>query len=177
MKRCNECNKLADNGDKRCQYCGAPFEYDPWVNPFSETRIFLGLLAISLLVLIVYNAIPLKLPDPTECSQTSVKRFRKIAEQYYQESKNVLRAEIISTTELSELMAYKNEAEEIPVHPCLAPAKTYLVDYLNEVYYMTLYSSWGSFQASTSSMNEAAHIWDILNAELDRVEVCAPNCP
>jgi hypothetical protein len=177
MKRCTECKKLQDNGNKRCQKCGAPFEYDPRVTPFSETRIFLAVVVIALASLIVYNNIPLKLPDPTECSRTSYRRFKRLAENYYKETKNVLRQEVIFTTELSELRAERNKAEDIPVPPCLEPAKANLVGYLDQVYFIGVYSVWGAYQGAAYSTERAGQYWESLNANLDAVKECLPDCP
>jgi len=177
MKRCEVCNKLADNGTKYCQKCGTAFKYDPKVTPFSETRIILGVLILAIVGLVISNAIPQPLPDPTQCSRTSYRRFRNIANDYYRESKNVLRAEMIMTRELSELRILKNEAEALPVPACLEPAKTALVEYLDDFYYIALFSVWGSFRASGAKMESAAGHWESLNAHLDLIDACAPNCP
>jgi hypothetical protein len=177
MKRCKECNKLADNGAKRCQRCGTEFEYKRWRMLFSETRIILGILVIALVGWIVYNAVPLPLPDPTQCSETSVKRFERVANNYFTETRNILRSEILFTRELSMLRSYKNEAESIPVHPCLEPAKAELVEYLDDVYFIGLYSSWGAYQAAAYKTESAGAYWDSFNSELDAVKGCLPNCP
>jgi hypothetical protein len=177
MKRCKECNKLADNGDKRCLRCGAPFEYDPRVTPFSETKISLALLTIIVVALIVSNAIPLTLPDPTECSRTSYRRFKRIAEDYYSKTKNVMRQEMITTSELSELMGYKREAQAMPVPPCLEPAKANLVEYLDDAYYTVLYVAWGYYQGAAFKTESAGAYWHALNTDLAQVKDCLPNCP
>lgn len=177
MKRCKECNKLADNGTKRCQRCGTLFEYDPKVTPFSETKIILGILTIALVSLIVYTSIPLKLPDPNECSHTSYTRFKRIAEDYYQETKLLLRQEVIFTSELSSLRSLKNEVESIPVPTCLEPAKADLVDYLDQVYYIGVYSVWGYYQGAAYSTEEAGLYWEAFNNHLSEVKECLPNCP
>jgi hypothetical protein len=177
MKRCKECNRLADNGTKRCQQCGTLFEYDPRVTPFSETKIFLGILMIAVIVLIVSNSIPLKLPETDECSRTNLNRFKRIAENYYKETKNVLRQEVIFTSELSQLRSYKNEADAIPVPSCLEPAKDNLVNYLDQVYYIGVYSVWGYYQGSAFSTEKAGIYWEAFNENLAEVEDCLPNCP
>lgn len=177
MKRCKVCQKLADNGAKYCQKCGTEFEYDPKVTPFSESKILLGILMIALVSLIVFTSIPLKFPDPTECSRTSVNRFKRIAENYFQETKNVLRHEVIFTRELSALSVAKNEAGDIPVPACLEPAKSDLVSYLNEVYYIALYSKWGYYQGAATSTQNAGVYWDSMNNHLSEVKSCLPNCP
>jgi hypothetical protein len=177
MKRCNVCQKLADNGAKRCQFCGTQFEYDPRVTPFSETKIILGLLTIILVGLLISNALPLKLPDPAVCSREGHARYKKIANQYYRESKNILRAELITSKQLSELMSYKNDVEDIPVPTCLEPAKTELAAYLNDFYYIALYRTWGNYPAATAKIQSAAQHWDALNKHLDQVKTCLPNCP
>lgn len=177
MKRCPQCNKLTDNGAKYCQRCGTEFDYDRWRMFFSETRIFLIILILSLLGLAIYNAIPLLPPDPAECSQTSLNRFERIVNDYYKETRNILRSEILFSRELSMLRAYKNEAESIPVHPCLEPAKVDLVEYLDDVYFIGLFSSWGAYQAAAERTERAGYYWDSLNANLDELEACMPNCP
>ena len=177
MKQCEVCQKWADNGDKRCQNCGSPFKYDPRVNPFSETRIFLAILLIAVVGLIVSNAIPQQLPDPTECSRTNVRRFSKIADRYFKKTRNVLRSDMITSRELSKLISYKYEAEDIPVPVCLEPAKTELITYLGDVYYIALFSVWGDFQGATDRTESAGIRWDAFNAHLDGVKACLPNCP
>ncbi len=177
MKRCNVCQKLTDNGAKRCQKCGTAFEYDSKVTPFSETKIILSILMIALVSLVVFNSIPLKPPDPTECSRTSVNRFKRISENYFKETKNMLRQEVIFTSELSALRVAKNEAEDIPVPACLEPAKSDLVNYLDQVYYIAVYSVWGYYQGSAISTQKAGVYWDALNTHLTEVKTCLPNCP
>ena len=177
MKRCKVCQKLADNGSKFCPKCGTAFEYDPKVTPFSETKIFLAILMIALVSLIVFKSIPLKFPDPTECSRTSVNRFKRIAENYFNETKNVLRQEVIFTKELSALSVAKNEAGDIPVPACLEPAKSDLVNYLHQVYYIGLYSKWGYYQGAAASTQKAGVYWDSMNNHLTEVKDCLPNCP
>lgn len=174
MKRCQECNKLADSGDKRCQYCGTPFEH---ATPYSEINLIFGILLIAMVGLIIWNAIPLTPPNPAECSATSVRRYQKIADEYYKDSKNVLREEMITSRQLSELASYKYEARDMPLPACLEPARGELVAYLGDVYYIALYSVWGSFQESSASMQSAAAHWDAFNARLDEVRNCLPTCP
>jgi len=174
MKRCTECRKLADSGDKRCQYCGTPFEY---VTPYSEINLIFGVILIVVVGLMISNAIPLKLPDPSECSRTSYSRFRKIVNTTYKETKNILREEMLTSRQLSELMVYKYDAQDIAVPPCLEPAKEEFVQYLSDFYYIALYSVWGDFRASTAKMQSADEHWDALNAHLDAVKECVPNCP
>lgn len=177
MKRCKVCNKLADNGNKICQHCGTPFEYDPKVTPFSERRILLAIVIIALVSWIVYNNISLKYPDPTECSKTSYNRFKRIAKNYYKETKNILEKELLFTSELSTLSSYKNEAESIPVPICLEPAKEDLVNYLNQVYYIGVYSMWGAYQGAAYKTEKAGLYWEAFNAHLAEVKECLPNCP
>lgn len=177
MKRCDVCNKLADNGAKRCQKCGTEFPYDPRVTPLSETRIILGLLVLALVGWIIYNNIPLTPPDPTECSRTSVDRFERIAENYFKESRNVLRKELLLTSELSKLRSFMNEAESIPVHPCLEPAKSDLVNYLEEVYFTGVYSVRFAYQGAAYRTEQAGYYWDAFNGKIDELKECAPDCP
>ena len=155
MKRCEVCKKLTDNGTRFCRRCGSPFEYDPKKSPFSETRIILSIVLIALVGWIIYTAIPLPLPNPSECSRTSYNRFNRIAEQYFRDSKNVLRSEVLFTSELSELRAYRNDAEDIAVPPCLESAKSDLVNYLDKVFYIGLYSMWGAYQAAAANTESA----------------------
>jgi len=84
---------------------------------------------------------------------------------------------MIMTRELSELRILKNEAEALPVPACLEPAKTALAEYLDDFYYIALFSVWGSFRASGAKMESAAGHWESLNAHLDLIDACAPNCP
>jgi len=177
MKRCEVCNKLADNGNNRCQHCGTPFEYDSRVTPFSETRIILAIVMIALVSWIIYNAIPLKPPDPTKCSQTSYYRFKRIAKNYYKDSKNIFRQEVLFTSELSQLRSYKNDAESIPVPHCLEHAKADLVKYLDKVFYIGVYAVWGAYQSAADSTEKAGYYWEAFNAHLAEVKECLPNCP
>lgn len=177
MKHCNVCDKLADNGARRCQKCGSEFEYDPRVTPFSETRIILGVLLIALVGWIVYINAPLKLPDPAECSRTSVNRFERIAKNYYRETRNILRKELLLTRELSTLSIYKHEAEDMPVPVCLEPAKDDLVNFLNQVYFIGVYSARIAYQGAANRTTRAGEYWDAMNAHIDSVRECLPNCP
>ena len=177
MKRCEVCNKLADNGAKRCQKCGSEFEYDPRVTPFSETRIITAVLFIALAAWIISVNMPLLPPDPAECSRTSVNRFERIAEHYYRESRNILRKELLFTKELSVLRVYKNEAKTMPVPTCLEPAKDDLVNYLDQVYFVGAYSVRFAYQGAADRTQRAGEYWDSLNAHLDDLRECLPNCP
>ncbi|MEA3326635.1 MAG: hypothetical protein U9R53_04925 [Chloroflexota bacterium] len=177
MKRCEVCDKLTDNDTRFCRRCGTAFEYDPKVTPFSETRIILAILLISFVGWVIYSAIPLPLPDPIECSQTSYRRFNRIANQYYRDSKNVLRSEVLFTSELSELRSYRNDAEAIAVPPCLESAKADLVNYLDKVFYIGLYSMWGAYQAAAANTESAGIYWASFNNHMNEVKECLPNCP
>ena len=81
------------------------------------------------------------------------------------------------TRELSELMSYKYEAQSLPVPDCLEPAKTELVAYLNQVYYVARYSMWMDYQSAAVSTQRAGYHWEALNAHLEEVKACIPNCP
>jgi len=177
MKRCEVCDKLADNGAKRCQRCGTEFPYEPRKMLFSESRIILGLLILVLVGWLIYRSIPVPPPDPNECSMASVNSFEKIGEQYFRDSRNILRSEILYTQELSQLRAYKNEAEAIPVHPCLEPAKIELVNYLEDVYYIGFYSSRGAYQGAAYKTEQAGYYWESFNAQIDELKECLPDCP
>ena len=177
MKRCEVCNKLADNGAKRCHKCGTEFPYDPRKTPFSETKIFLGLLILAVVGWLIYRSIPVPPPDPNACSRASINSFQKIGEKFYRDSRNVLRSEILFTPELSQLRSYKNQAEDIPVHPCLEPAKADLVEYLDEVYYIGVYSSRGGYQGAAYRTAQAGYYWEAFNAKIDALKECTPNCP
>ncbi len=177
MKRCEVCNKLADNGAKRCQKCGTEFPYEPWKMLFSETRIILGIVVIALMSLIIYRSIPVQFPDPTECSLTSVRRFERIAKNYYKATKNILRQEVLFTSELSELRSYMNEADSIPVPPCLEPAKEDLVGYLEEVYFINVYALWGAYRGAASRTEQAGYYWNSFNTQIEELKECVPNCP
>jgi len=177
MKHCKVCDKLADNGAKYCEKCGSEFEYDPRVTPFSETKIILGILIIALVSWIIYTNIPLPLPDPTECSQTSVNRFERIANNYYRETRNILRKEVLFTTELSALSATKNEAKAMAVPACLEPAKSDLVNFLDQIYFVGVYSLRFAYQGAAYRTERAGEYWESLNTHLDEVRECLPNCP
>jgi hypothetical protein len=126
---------------------------------------------------LIYRSIPVPPPDPNQCSQASINSFEKIGEKYYRDSRNVLRSEILFTPELSQLRAFKNEAEDIPVHPCLEPAKADLVEYLDEVYYIGVYSARGGYQGAAYRTAQAGYYWEAFNAKIDELKECAPNCP
>ena len=176
MKRCQVCNKLTDNGAQRCPKCGSAFKYDPKVTPFSETRIFLAILAIAAVVLIVYSAIPVKLPDPQECSQTSVNRLRRIFNETYRQTKNTLKTEMITGVELSELMSLKLEAQDMPVPTCLEPAKTDMVEFLDDVYFTAMFSVRGAYMAATARVQSSAVHMENFYTHLKEVEACLPDC-
>ncbi len=177
MKRCEVCNKLADNGDRRCQKCGTEFKYDPRVTPFSESRIIFALLVIALVSWVVYNALPLKMPNPSECSRTSYRRFDRIANTYYGDTKRILRSDMLLSADLSELRAYRNKAEAVPVPVCLEPAKEDLISYLNEVYYIGVFSRWGAYRGAAYRTENAGIYWDAVVQHFAEVKDCLPDCP
>lgn len=177
MKRCEVCNKLADNGDKRCRHCGSPFEYDPKVTPFSETKIFLVLLTVVLIAFVVSKSLPLQPPDPSVCSRTSYTRFKKIVVQTHKDALNILAENYISSKMLSELMVYRKNAESLPVPACLEPAKVEYVEYAKSLYYTAVLSAWGGYGSATLWAESAANHLDNLNAHLEIVRECLPDCP
>jgi hypothetical protein len=176
MKRCKVCHKITDNGTKRCQKCGTAFEYDPRVTPFSETKIILAFLAITVVVLIIYNAIPPKLPDPTECSQTSVDRLRRIFKTNLRETKLILKSEMLTGFDLSELMSYKLAAEDLPVPSCLEPAKAEMVGFFEDVYFTAMFSVRGGYRAASDRVQRSAVHMESFYAHLEEIETCLPNC-
>lgn len=177
MKKCSVCKKWADNGDKRCRHCGTAFEYDPRKTPFSETKIILALIAIALLVFSITQSLPLKLPDPNVCSRTSYTRFRKIVIRSHTDIMNILAENYISSGQLSKIMQQKRFAESLDVPACLEPAKADFVNYLNTMYYISVMSAWGGYQSAAMTSDQASAYLASLNAHLDAVKACLPNCP
>jgi uncharacterized paraquat-inducible protein A len=101
MKRCTVCNRLTDNGDKRCPRCGSPFKYDPRKSPYSETKIALVILFLAAVGFIVARSIPVGLPDPSACSRTSYTRFKRIVARSHNEIMYILAENYISSKHLS----------------------------------------------------------------------------
>ncbi len=176
MKRCKVCNRLTDNGDKRCIKCGTPFEYDPKVSPYSETKIALIVLALALAALIVYRSLPVPLPDPTVCSRTSYQRFKRIVVLSHRDTLNILAENYISSKHLSEIMKNKRAAEELAVPACLEPAKASYVSYLNALYRTAVPSAWGAYEYAAMYAQSAAVYLEALQADLDAVKACLPDC-
>jgi hypothetical protein len=176
MKRCKVCNKLTDNGDKRCIKCGTPFEYDPKVSPFSETKIALVVLFLAAVGLIIARSLPLPLPDPSVCSRTSYVRFKRIVARTHNDIMYILAENYIPSRNLSEIMAKKNAAEAMAVPACLEPAKADYVNYLNALYYTAVPSAWGAYESATLYAENAAGYLDDLQADLDKVKACLPDC-
>jgi hypothetical protein len=177
VKRCKVCNRLTDNGDKRCPKCGTPFEYNPKVSPFSETRIALIILALALVAFIVYQALPVPLPDPTVCSRTSYNRFKRIVVRSHRDTLNILAENYISSKHLSEIMQNKRAAEELAVPACLEPARADYVNYLDALYRTAVPSAWGAYEYAAMYAQSAAAYLDALRADLDSVKACLPDCP
>ena len=177
MKRCEVCNQLTDNGDQRCPRCGSPFPYNPRVTPFSETKIILAVVLIALVAWRVYEALPLLPPDPAVCSQTSYNRFKKIVVHAHTDATNILAENYISSTNLSRIMALKREAEALPVPACLEPAKVDYVAYMDALYYSAVLSAWDGYESATLYVESAANYLNALNAHLDEVKACLPDCP
>jgi hypothetical protein len=176
MKRCKVCNKLTDNGDKRCPKCGSPFEFNPKVSPFSETKIPLVVLALAAVALIISRPIPLQLPDPAVCSRTSYNRFKNIVVRSHNQTLNILAENYISSRNLSEIMQYKREAQAMAVPACLETAKADFVNYLDALYYTAVPSAWEAYEYATMYAESAAKYLDLLRADLDKVKACLPNC-
>lgn len=176
MKRCKVCNKLTDNGDKRCPKCGSPFEFDPRKTPFSETRILLVVLALVVVGLVVSRSIPLQLPDPAVCSRTSYNRFKRIVVRSHNQTLNILAENYISSKNLSEIMQYKREAQAIAVPACLETAKADFVNYLDALYYTAVPSAWGAYEYATMYAESAARYLDLLTTDLNAVKACLPDC-
>lgn len=177
MKRCTVCSKLTDNGDQRCPNCGSPFPYNPRVSPFSETKIFLIVVLIALVAWRVYESLPLLPPDPAVCSQTSYNRFKKIVVHAHTDATNILAENYISSKHLSEIIQLKREAEALPVPTCLEPARSDFVNYLNALYYTAVMSAWDGYEYATLYAESAASYLKSLNANLDAVKACLPDCP
>ena len=177
MKRCKVCNRLTDNGDKHCPKCGSPFPYDPKVSPYSETKIALIVLVLALVAFIVYQALPVPLPDPTVCSRTSYNRFKRIVVQTHRDTLNILAENYISSKHLSEIMQNKRAAEEMAVPACLEQAKADYVDYLNALYWTAVPSAWGAYGYASMYAQSAATYLAALQADLDAVKACLPDCP
>ena len=177
MKRCTVCNRLTDNGDKRCPRCGSPFTYDPKVSPYSETKIALIVLALALVAFIVYRSLPVPLPDPTVCSRTSYNRFKRIVVLSHRDTLNILAENYISSKQLSEIMQNKRAAEALAVPACLEDAKANYVSYLNALYYTAVPSAWGAYEYAAMYAQSAAAYLDALRADLDAIKACLPDCP
>lgn len=177
MKRCKVCNRLTDNGDKRCPKCGSPYAYDPKVSPYSETRIALIVLALALVALIVYNSLLVPLPDPMVCSRTSYNRFKRIVVLSHRDTLNILAENYISSKHLSEIMINKRSAQALAVPVCLEKAKADYVSYLNALYYTAVPSAWGAYEYAAMYAQSAAAYLDTLQADLDEVKACLPDCP
>ena len=176
MKRCKVCNNLTDNGDKRCPKCGSPFKYDPKVSPYSETKIALVILFLAAVGFIVARSIPPQLPDPSVCSRTSYSRFKRIVTRSHNEIMYILAENYISSRNLSEIMLKKREAEALAVPACLEPAKEDFVNYLDALYYTAVPSAWGAYEYATLYAESAAGYLDALQADLDKVKACLPDC-
>lgn len=177
MKRCTECGRLTDNGDKRCPRCGSPFPYNIWNSIFSETRILVFLLLLGLIAWRVYEAQPLLPPDPDVCSRTSYNRFKKIVVHAHTEVTDILAENYISSSHLSEIVQLKRDAETLPVPACLEPAKADFVNYLDSLYYTAVMSAWDGYEYAALYAETAANYLQSLNAKMDAVKACLPNCP
>ncbi len=177
MKRCEVCHQLTDNGDQRCPRCGSPFPYNPRLSLFSETRIFLILLVLGLVAWRVYESLPLLPPDPAVCSQTSFNRFKKIVVRAHTDATNILAENYISSANLSKIMTLKREAEALPVPACLEAAKEDFVAYMEALYYSAVLSAWNGYESATLYVESAANYLNALNAHLDEVKACLPDCP
>lgn len=89
----------------------------------------------------------------------------------------VLAENYISSDHLSRVMAYKRDAQAMPVPECLETAKEEYVNYLDALYYTTVLSAWGAYDSATLRAESAARYLDSLNTKLDEVNACLPNCP
>lgn len=176
MKRCKVCNRLTDNGDKRCPKCGSPFAYDPKRSPYSETKIALIIVFLAAIGLIVARSLPVRLPDPTTCSRTSYTRFKRIVARSHNEIMYILAENYISSKHLSAIMINKRDAETLAVPACLEPAKADYVNYLNALYYTAVPSAWGAYEYAAMYAERAAAYLDALQADLDVVKACLPDC-
>jgi hypothetical protein len=176
MKRCKVCNRLTDNGDKRCPKCGTPFPYDPKVTPFSETRIALVVIALVLAGLFIYQSLPIPLPDPTVCSRTSYNRFKRIVVRSHRDTLNILAENYISSSHLSSIMKNKRASETIAVPACLEKAKKDYISYLDALYYTAVLSAWDGYEYAATTVESAAGYLDALQADLEEVKACLPEC-
>ena len=176
MKRCTVCNRLTDNGDKRCPRCGSPFKYDPRKSPYSETKIALVILFLAAIGLIVARSIPPQLPDPSVCSRTSYTRFKRIVARSHNEIMYILAENYISSKHLSAIIIKKQAAQALAVPACLEPAKEDYVNYLDALYYTAVPSAWGAYEYAALYAESAAGYLDLLQADLDEVKACLPDC-
>lgn len=176
MKRCKVCNKLTDNGDKRCPKCDSAFEYDPKVSPFSETKIGVAILVLALVGFFIVKSLPVPLPDPAECSRTSVSRFERIVARSHNEVMYILAENYISSKNLTEIMLMKRAAEAMAVPACLEPAKEDYIEYLKALYYTAVPSAWDAYEYAAMYAESAAGYLDALQADLKEVKACLPDC-
>jgi hypothetical protein len=176
MKRCEVCKKLTDNGDKHCPKCGSPFKYDPKVSPFSETKIGMAILFLVAVWFFIARSLPPQLPDPSVCSRTSYSRFNRIFINYHNEIMTILAENYISSKDLSEIIMKRKEAEAMPVPVCLESAKEDLVNYLNALYYTAIPAAWDAYDSAAVYAESAAGYLDLLQADLDKVKACLPDC-
>jgi hypothetical protein len=150
--------------------------YDPKKSPFSETKIGLAILFLALIGFFVARSLPLPLPDPSVCSRTSYSRFKNIVARSHNEVMYILAENYISSKSLSEIMLKKRAAEALAVPVCLEPAREDFVKYLNALYYTAVPSAWGAYDSATLYAESAAGYLDSLQADLDKVNACLPDC-
>jgi hypothetical protein len=161
----------------RCPKYGSPFEYDPKVTPFSETKIGLIILFLAAVGYVVARFTPQPLPDPTVCSRTSVARFERIVIRSHNDVMYILAENYISSKHLTEIMQKKRAAEALAVPACLEQAKEDYVDYLTSLYYTAVLSAWKAYDYATLDAQSAAGYLELLQADLKEVKACLPNCP
>jgi hypothetical protein len=176
MKRCEVCKKLTDNGDKYCPKCGSPFKYDPKVSPFSETKIGLAILCLSAIGFFVARSLPPQMPDPSACSRASYSRFKNIVVLYHNDIMTILAENYISSKNLSEIVMKRKAAEAMPVPACLEPARKDFVNYLNALYYTAIPAAWDEYDSAAVYAESAAGYLDQLQADLEKVRACLPDC-
>ena len=125
---------------------------------------------------IVARSLPLQLPDPSECSQTSYTRFKRIVVRAHNDALNILAENYISSKSLSEIMQQKRAAQALAVPVCLEPARADLVSYLDALYYTAVPSAWGAYEYAAMYAESAAGYLNALQVDLDNVKACLPNC-
>ena len=77
----------------------------------------------------------------------------------------------------SDFASMQPDAEALPVPACLEPAKVDYVAYMDALYYSAVLSAWDGYESATLYVESAANYLNALNAHLDEVKACLPDCP